>query len=488
MTLARGQFTFTFAQGRCTGCKACQIACKDDNRLPVGVTWRRVYESSGGALPPEPVGLAAMDVFTYYTSMSCNHCTDPICVSVCPSTAMHKGEAGLVLVDPDVCIGCGYCAMACPYEAPQFRSDLGIMSKCDGCLDRVEQGLSPACVAACPTRALGFEFRDEPAPPPPRIEPLPDPGLTRPNLVLEAHPRALAVAPDEVSTITRAQPDLLHEAPLAAFTVLVQVAAGLAAMLGLTMPSGEFAAPLPLVATVVAGVLLGIALGVSTSHLGSPRRAMNALRNLRTSWLSREIVVTALFGGALALLGGTLLLWPETPSVHVLLAGAAGLTGVTLVLVIGRVYTLRTVPAWNSRHTTIGFLVTAGATGPVLLGMLAGIAADRHAGTQSVLYLGGAGVLLGGRWARSRYLRGLASGPSAARLSFEILTVSHPRLRLLGHCSGWGGAAAAIAAALAAARSPSLSVVLGAIALVFLVANQLVTRLFFYRSMIREGR
>ncbi|MGC4152336.1 MAG: dimethyl sulfoxide reductase anchor subunit [Propionicimonas sp.] len=488
MTDARGQFAFTFDQGRCTGCKACQIACKDDNRLPVGVTWRRVYESSGGALPPEPVGLAAMDVFTYYTSMSCNHCTDPICVSVCPSTAMHKGEAGLVLVDPGVCIGCGYCAMACPYEAPQYRADLGIMSKCDGCLDRVEQGLSPACVAACPTRALGFEFRDQPVQPPPRIEPLPDPGLTRPNLVLEAHPRALAVAPDEVSTITRAQPDLLHEAPLAAFTVLVQVAAGLVAMLGLTMPWGEFAAPLPLVATIVAGVLLGIALVVSTSHLGSPQRAMNALRNLRTSWLSREIAITVLFGGAPVLLCGALLLWPEASPVHVVLAGTAGLTGVTLVLVIGRVYTLRTVPAWNSRHTTIGFLVTAGAAGSMLLAMLAGIDAGGSASTRSVLYLVGAGVLLAGQWARARYLRGLASGSSAARLSFEILTVSHPRLRSMGHRSGWGGAATAIAAALAAVWSPLLSVVLGAIALLLLVANQSVLRLFFYRSMIREGR
>jgi anaerobic dimethyl sulfoxide reductase subunit B len=190
------QLGFYLDQTKCTGCKACQTACKDKHDLPVGVTWRRVAEYSGGSCEQNEVdGTFRADVFTYYTSISCNHCEDPICVEVCPSTAMTKGKNGIVTVDPKVCIGCRYCEMACPYSAPQFNAKKGVMTKCDFCADFLALGRTPACVAACPTRALDFgEIADLRA----RygtvsgLEPLPDPRVTRPNLVITPHQDAQA--------------------------------------------------------------------------------------------------------------------------------------------------------------------------------------------------------------------------------------------------------------------------------------------------------
>ena len=145
----------------CTGCKTCMVACKDKNDLDPGVRWRRVVEYTGGEWLVLPDGTFRQDVFSYYLSISCNHCEEPICVEVCPTTAMHQDENGIVVVDQGKCIGCHYCEWACPYGAPQFQASLGCMSKCDFCRDELKAGGVPACVAACPTRALGFGELDE---------------------------------------------------------------------------------------------------------------------------------------------------------------------------------------------------------------------------------------------------------------------------------------------------------------------------------------
>ena len=96
------------------------------------------------------------DVFSYYISIACNHCDNPICERVCPSGATSKHSNGFVLIDEQKCIGCGSCAFACPYGAPSYNSIQGIMRKCDACSQRLEKDDLPICVAACPLRALGF--------------------------------------------------------------------------------------------------------------------------------------------------------------------------------------------------------------------------------------------------------------------------------------------------------------------------------------------
>lgn len=140
----------------CTGCKTCMVACKDKNNLPLSVRWRRVVEFSGGDWVRLPDGTFTQNVFAYYISVSCNHCQDPICVQSCPTTAMNQDSHGIVSVDLEKCVGCRYCEWACPYSSPQFDQTLQQMTKCDFCRDELLQGGTPACVGACPTRALLF--------------------------------------------------------------------------------------------------------------------------------------------------------------------------------------------------------------------------------------------------------------------------------------------------------------------------------------------
>lgn len=189
LTKAGADYGFYFDQTLCTGCKACQVSCIDKNDLPLGVMWRRVAEYSGGSWRLEG-NTAVPNVFTYYTSVACNHCEDPICVQVCPTTAMTQREDGTVFVDTSKCVGCRYCEWACPYGAPQFNADTGHMSKCDMCFDYRSEGQNPACVDACPSRALDFgpieELRKEHGSQD-NIAPLPDPSLTHPHLVIKPH-------------------------------------------------------------------------------------------------------------------------------------------------------------------------------------------------------------------------------------------------------------------------------------------------------------
>ena len=146
------QLGFFIDSSRCSGCKACQVACKDKNNLEPGRRFRRVYEVHGGGFTPTGAGGLMQNVFAYTLSISCNHCADPICTRNCPTTAMHKRDGdGIVRVNTDKCVGCGYCAWSCPYGAPQRNTQTGQMSKCDFCID-VPEG--PQCAKVCPTKAL----------------------------------------------------------------------------------------------------------------------------------------------------------------------------------------------------------------------------------------------------------------------------------------------------------------------------------------------
>jgi anaerobic dimethyl sulfoxide reductase subunit B (iron-sulfur subunit) len=187
------RYGFFVDTSSCTGCKACQIACKDKNTLSVGVLWRKVVEVQGGEWLPRGDAWFT-NAFTYFVSSACNHCAAPICVEVCPTQAMHQREDGVVLVDSQRCMGCRYCEMACPYNAPQFDPLHGVMTKCDFCVGLLDAGKSPACVSACQMRVLHFgdiddlrtQYGDVND-----IFPLPNPILTQPTLVISPHPEAV---------------------------------------------------------------------------------------------------------------------------------------------------------------------------------------------------------------------------------------------------------------------------------------------------------
>lgn len=141
------QLGFYFDMTRCSGCKTCQVACKDVKNLPLGVVYRRVDSLETGSFP---------NVGAYNFSATCNHCAEPLCVANCPTGAMHKNDEGIVSVAKSVCIGCGTCVASCPYGVPQIREDLGVSGKCDACMLLRSKGEHPACVDACPARALDF--------------------------------------------------------------------------------------------------------------------------------------------------------------------------------------------------------------------------------------------------------------------------------------------------------------------------------------------
>jgi phenylacetyl-CoA:acceptor oxidoreductase subunit 1 len=148
---------------RCVGCQTCTASCKQTNETPPGVQWRRVLDMEVGEFP---------DVKRAFVPVGCMHCDDPPCMHVCPSTATKKRADGIVTIDYDLCIGCAYCAVACPYDA-RAKVD-GIATKCTFCVERIDAGLArgqtpgvdpeatPACVNSCIAGALHFGDVEDP--------------------------------------------------------------------------------------------------------------------------------------------------------------------------------------------------------------------------------------------------------------------------------------------------------------------------------------
>lgn len=199
------RLAFYFDSSVCSGCKTCQIACKDKHDLPLGVLWRRVYEITGGDWKKSG-NVWLTDVYAYNVSLSCNHCEDPICLKNCPSAAIDKRDDGIVSIDSEKCIGCKYCSWNCPYGAPQYDHKKGIMTKCDLCSDYVDQGKNPSCVDSCPMRAFDFGNFDELKEKygeDKHIYPLPKSEITQPSIVIKPHQNAYRAASEnpEVSNM-----------------------------------------------------------------------------------------------------------------------------------------------------------------------------------------------------------------------------------------------------------------------------------------------
>ena len=311
-----GRYAFYFDPRHCSGCKACQVACKDRNGLEVGRLWRRVYEISGGSW--EKQGEAwQQDVYAYNLSVACNHCEKALCAEACPTGAITQREDGIVLIEAERCIGCRYCSWACPYGAPQYDPRSRSMTKCTFCVEDVEAGLEPACVAACPLRVLDFGVEIasqstlamtsgsnkelESSELVRSVAPLPEAEMTGPAMFIQPHRDAgrqggKVANREEVRTGKKSS-----ELPLVIFTVLVQMAVGAFIVLGGFPISGidyyEPGLDAPIYFDTAADDWDCFWIGVLASllHLGRPLVAYRALSNLRTSWLSREILLAGLF-------------------------------------------------------------------------------------------------------------------------------------------------------------------------------------------------
>ena len=132
----------------CYGCFACEVACKQEHDLPVGLHWIRVHKVG----PKKIDGKMHMDFYPTH----CMHCSKPPCMEACPEDAIAQRSDGIVLISEERCIGCLKCAEACPFGAIGCTPDTGLASKCNLCVDRIDQDKVPACVYHCPTGALRF--------------------------------------------------------------------------------------------------------------------------------------------------------------------------------------------------------------------------------------------------------------------------------------------------------------------------------------------
>jgi formate dehydrogenase iron-sulfur subunit len=264
----------------CIGCKACEVACKEwnsvpedgidftgmsyDNSVELGAdTWRHVkFIEQPKALgnnfsglqrstvdlgmpslqrPGEQLGESGATEFRWLMASDvCKHCTHAACLDVCPTGALFRTEFGTVVVQQDVCNGCGYCVPACPYGVIDKREEDGRVWKCTLCYDRLGEGQEPACAKACPTESIQFgpldELRERAAR---RVEQLHESGVTDARLygenpadgvggdgaffLLLDEPEVYGLPPDPVVT-TRDLPSMWRHAGVAAAGLLAGVA------------------------------------------------------------------------------------------------------------------------------------------------------------------------------------------------------------------------------------------------------------------------
>jgi Fe-S-cluster-containing dehydrogenase component len=137
----------------CVGCTDCVVACKTENQVPEALNRDWIAYDTRGSFPTLSLEIR---------SERCNHCDNPPCVACCPTGASHVDPFGaVVLVTPEMCIGCKACLASCPYDA-RFIHPEGYADKCTFCLHRVKDGLDPACVSVCPTRCMTFGDLDDP--------------------------------------------------------------------------------------------------------------------------------------------------------------------------------------------------------------------------------------------------------------------------------------------------------------------------------------
>lgn len=136
---------------KCIDCKACMIACKVENRLPIGY-WRNWIKDNS----------PKNGIHTQFQPGQCMQCDTPSCVPACPVGATFKGKDGLVEIDPKTCIGCGNCITACPYDARYRNPETATADKCDFCSHRIAIGEEPACVKTCPTHTRVFGDLNDP--------------------------------------------------------------------------------------------------------------------------------------------------------------------------------------------------------------------------------------------------------------------------------------------------------------------------------------
>ncbi len=408
------QHGFYLNADNCIGCHACEAACSEKNDNPAHIAFRSVGFVEGGTYP---------DYQRINISMACNHCDDPVCLTGCPTRAYTKfAEYGAVLQDPDICFGCGYCTWVCPYNAPQLDPVKGEVSKCNMCVDRLEVGLQPSCVAACLGNALDFgvienipENREQAQA---EIPGFPTTDITHPNIRFQqtkgshremtrtdsmpikyhrddAEHKFKPVVDDKTGHEKHWNLKALltsHESAHVIFTLFTQATVGAFLMLvlgpvivpeqlGLLQSSSVL---MPLLLTIF--VISTIGLYKLNMHLGKPHRFYRGFNNLRLSPVSREIAGVSMF--YTGLLGTLFFELFDNDFAQIIANGFAGLAVLSGVIGLYFMYKLYRIPArpfWDHKQTGTAFFGSMLSFGALIMGVVCVLFMSLELTTQTLI-------------------------------------------------------------------------------------------------------
>lgn len=283
------QYAFEVDLDACTGCKACVAGCHNLNGLDEAELWRNVGLLHGGTVQ-EP----ALQTIT----TSCHHCLEPACMAGCPVKAYEKDSiTGIVKHLDDQCIGCQYCTLMCPYDAPKYNKAKGIVRKCDMCSERLAKDEAPACVQSCPNEAIAIRVVSRGTVVDAGNAQRFLPGTAVPEHTLPSTSyKTKRPMPSNMLPVDfyRTHPEHGHP-PLVLMLTLTQLSVGAFTVAQVSEQLSGRPIGNALAQTGFAWVVGVIALVASVFHLGRPLYAWRALLGLRTSWLSREALCFGLF-------------------------------------------------------------------------------------------------------------------------------------------------------------------------------------------------
>ncbi len=443
---------------RCVGCQTCTAACRHTNATSPAVQWRKVLDIEAGSFP---------NVSRTFVPVGCQHCDDPPCMHVCPSTATRKRADGIVTIDYDICIGCAYCDVACPYQArfkidaPRFaygaaamqneieREDthrIGVAQKCTYCSDRIDFGLAsgltpgrdalatPACVNACIADALHFGDSDDPDSNVSRLlreqktfrmheelgtEPAfyyiygkADDGEVDPRQTLpldSGRVRTRGVEPwHQQHWNWKAAGNFICGGAGAGLLVLVAAAA---------LQNGAFAW-----LGLASLVLIALGLFLVLLKIGRPLRALYVLRQPQRSWMAREAwIAFALFPVAAAAI------WLQSGAGMIAAAALAVLFLYSQAMILKEA---KGIPAWRAPLVVPLVFITGLAEGSGLFLAVAALASPLRGTVEPAAAATVIAAALRA-WAWRIYLGELAAGGAPAR-SLAVLSAFRPWMLVFG--------------------------------------------------------